>query len=222
MTYNKEWNEEWVEDQKDENYMYRVLAGPYCTVITAEEFENFNSLKINKKKSYVVRGNSRKVLQKFMFAYILNFYPEIRDFYNKFESHNFKTHFDIIINGSSFIVPIDKVLVLYHDRMYNNEGGRGRYNFERIATEISKRNRDGEVSLILSEKPILAPIKDSNKNFNLIEYLDDEVTSIYLNNDLSLGTEAEIDGSVPTIHSSSSAPKTRSSSSASGKGKEWQ
>ena len=138
MTHSHEWNEEWVEDLKDDNYLYRNLAGQYCTRVTAEEFVNFSKLNINKKKSYAVLSKRKKTLSKFMFSYILNFYPEIRNFHNKFESHNFKTHFDIIINGSSFIIPMDKVLILYHDRLYNNVGGLGRYNFERIATEVAK------------------------------------------------------------------------------------
>ena len=58
--------------------------------------------------------------------------------------------------------------------------------------------------LLLSEKPIIAPIKDSTKNFNLLEYLEDEVTTIYLNDDLSLGEELKADSiyhnATPTLH----------------------
>ena len=192
MAYSNEWNEDMLEDLKDENYMYRKLTGKYFTRITAEELENFNNLNISKKKSYAVLCEDYRALKKFMLAYILQFHPEAKVFDNKFVSCNFKTYFEITINKENLVVPDDKILILHYHKQYSTSGGYGHFNFERIASEIVKRCREDEVSIILAEKLITTPIKDSNKTFNLLEELKDELKIVYLNDDLSLNTNGEI------------------------------
>lgn len=157
----------------------------YIDNIKKSEWINFLSLKIDKNKSYIVLNSNREILNKFMCLYILHFYGEILTFKSKFKDFTFDEL------GSIYN---DQIPIIYHNKYYKFPGEwfNEKKLYELIASFLVDHKRNDGISMVLTEKPIKIVFTDSRDNFDLSEYLKDEIETIHLNDDLSLGKSESI------------------------------
>jgi hypothetical protein len=135
---------------KEQLYKYEIYLEEYYETFLnfkKEDFTYFDSLDIQKGKSYIVICDDPVKIKKFVAYYLIKW-----DFL-VFETHNVEDHIDSYMKGTNINILTD-VLLLYYNRHVKDYGGSENFIHSILLQTISGRSWKNRVTLLLSEKEI--------------------------------------------------------------------
>lgn len=185
----KREEDEWdLQKCEDHDNVHRLLTKQYYYNPSYIDIKNYNKLKIEKKKSYILYSPDPKVHRKFIFLHTVDNASTIK-------SYNVEDYMTDLNAGNICLDKRDVLILNYHIG-FSAYKGFGLFAHEKITELIVSRNRSKQVTLLLLEKNPVYYVEETKRNTSLLNKLKNEARIIYLGKDLEELAEPKLNNVV--------------------------